>query len=223
MNLSVKSFAAGAAAMLVLGTGSAVAATGGKLILGHTNASARTTVISDTKGTPLSLKAPSSKPPLTVSNSRLVSKLNADLLDGRSSSAFALATGTTGEYVNDYAPFAFDLNGDKTDDSTAVFATCPAGSVPTGGGVYNPTGVAVEDEELVPSSVLKSGKNGRTDSYVVAVAGTALAGASTQLGAYVFCYDPKSPLPAQISSNRAAAPSGTSARLGQALASLHQR
>lgn len=226
MNLSVKSFAAGAAAMLVLGTGSAVAATGGKLILGHTNASARTTVISDTKGTPLSLKAPSSKPALAVSNSKLISKLNADMLDGKSSSSFALTTGGTGEYVNVYAPIAIDLNQDGTDDATAVFATCPAGSVPTGGGVYNPTGAAIEDGELAPSSELKSGKNGKTDSYFAVVAGAALAtqDGGNDVGATVFCYDPKGALPVQkLSNTRAAAPSGTSAHVGQALASLHQR
>lgn len=226
MNLSLKSFAAGAAVMIVLGTGSAVAATGGHLILGHSNSATATTVLSDTKGTPLSLKAPSSKPALIVSNSKVVSKLNADLLDGKNSTSFALTAGRTGEYQNTYTPIAFDSNGDGTNDSTAIFATCPAGSVPTGGSAYNPTGAAILDGELTESSELLNGTSGPTNSYITVAAGTTLATQDNgaDFGAVVFCYDPKGALPAQkLPSARLATASVTPAHVSTSLAALHNR
>lgn len=234
MHVSAKSFVAGAAAMLILGTGTAVAATGAKFVTGRTNTATTTTTIKDTKGTPLSLVAKSGKAPLSVNTSTKVARLNADLLDGldsskflksSASSSFARTTGKTGEYVNTYAPITVDIDGDGTDDSTAIFATCPAGSVPTGGGAWNPTGAAILDAELVPSNELINDKAGAINSYFVVAAGTTLAtqDSGADLGAYVYCYDPKGALPAQNLSGEKAALSVAPAQLSARLASLHTR
>ena len=75
-------------------TGTAYAATGGDFLLGKSNTATAVTSLSNTKGTALSLSSTSSTPPLTVSNSVQVPKLNASQLDGQSSSAFLSATGT---------------------------------------------------------------------------------------------------------------------------------
>ena len=76
------SFTAGALCMLVLGSGSAVAATGGKFILGRSNGASTTTTLTNSKGTALSLKAPANRAPLAVSNGVRVTNLNADKVDG---------------------------------------------------------------------------------------------------------------------------------------------
>lgn len=74
-------------------SGTAVAATGGDFILGQHNTAASTTSLSDSKGTPLRLSSASTKPPLTVSNSVQVPKLNASELGGHGASAFMVGTG----------------------------------------------------------------------------------------------------------------------------------
>ena len=76
-----------AALIIAVGaTGTAVAATGGTFILGKSNSATTLTTLSNTKGTALSLKAPSGSPALAVSNTNKVARLNADLLDGLNSS-----------------------------------------------------------------------------------------------------------------------------------------
>jgi hypothetical protein len=63
------------------------AANGGPLVLGHKNSATKTTTLKNSKGTALSLKSKSGKAPFKVSNNTLVTKLNADLVDGLDSSA----------------------------------------------------------------------------------------------------------------------------------------
>ena len=74
----ITSFTAGALCMLVLGSGTAVAATGGKFILGRSNSASTTTTLTNTKGTALSLRAPAGRAPLAVNTSTKVSRLNAE-------------------------------------------------------------------------------------------------------------------------------------------------
>jgi len=80
-----------AAAILVGGANiAAYAATGGKFILGHTNKENQpSTLVNTGPGPALKIKTRASAPPLSVSSSKKVTKLNADLLDGMDSSAFA--------------------------------------------------------------------------------------------------------------------------------------
>lgn len=77
----------GAAALLVAGTDLVTyAATGSSLVTGQINKASRPTTISNTgRGPALSLKNRASYPPLKVSSSKRVAKLNADRLDGRDS------------------------------------------------------------------------------------------------------------------------------------------
>lgn len=199
MQLSLKSFAAGAAVMLVLGAGSAVAATGAGVIIGEHNTARTTTVITDTRGTPLSLRAPTSAAPLAVSNDKLVKHLNADYLDGVSgggflrrarAATFALKSGGSAEYYATIAPKAVDFNNDGKNDSMLSAIACPTGTVATGVSVYNAGNVGIEDAEVVDIN-----KDGRADTGVVIGAG--LTATSTTFGAIVDCYNPRGKVPAQ--------------------------
>lgn len=78
-----------AAAVLVLGgIGVTVAATGGTFLLGKSNSASTTTSLTNSQGTALSLSSKSGTPPLKVNNTTKATNLNADLLDGLSSSSF---------------------------------------------------------------------------------------------------------------------------------------
>lgn len=75
----------GLAIALVGGTGVATAATGGTFLLGRANTASTTTGLRNDYGTALSLTSKAGTPPLAVSNTTKVPRLNADLLDGLSS------------------------------------------------------------------------------------------------------------------------------------------
>lgn len=78
-----------AGAALVVGVGGVgYAATGGNFILGFANSANKTSTLTNTAGTALSLRAPATSAPLAVNNSVKVARLNADLIDGLDSSAF---------------------------------------------------------------------------------------------------------------------------------------
>ena len=64
-------------ALLFAMSGTAVAATGGDFILGKANTASSVSSLTNTKGTALSVSSASTTPPLTVSNSVQVPKLNA--------------------------------------------------------------------------------------------------------------------------------------------------
>lgn len=81
-------------ALVVAMSGTAVAATGGDFILGKANKAASVTALSNTKGTALALSSAEGKPPLTVSSSSRILKLNASLLDGHRAAAFLPVNGT---------------------------------------------------------------------------------------------------------------------------------
>jgi hypothetical protein len=90
--------AIGMLSVVIGGIGVATAANGGSLVLGHSNTATSTTTLSNSKGTPLALKARHGKAPLKVNSSTKVRHLNADKLDG--SSAAALATSGAGVSTN---------------------------------------------------------------------------------------------------------------------------
>ncbi|HEX3824961.1 MAG TPA: hypothetical protein VHV79_10905 [Mycobacteriales bacterium] len=73
----------GVLCIVVSGIGVAVAATGGSLVLGHANTATATTTLSNSHGTPLSLKAKHGKPPLQVNSKTLVKNLNAARVGSR--------------------------------------------------------------------------------------------------------------------------------------------
>jgi hypothetical protein len=91
----------GVLSVAVGGLGIATAANGGSLVLGHHNAATKTTKLTDSHGTPLSLKAKHGKPPLKVNSSTKVKHLNADELDGLSANALATSgSGASSHFPN---------------------------------------------------------------------------------------------------------------------------
>ncbi|HEX4090043.1 MAG TPA: hypothetical protein VHZ33_15130 [Trebonia sp.] len=82
-------------ALIIGAAGFADAATGGSFLLGRTNTENATSALKDTTGVPLSLVAPSGKPPLRVNSSTQVNRLNAQYLGGHSAKALQ-ATGGAG-------------------------------------------------------------------------------------------------------------------------------
>ncbi|BEP12796.1 hypothetical protein acdb102_11070 [Acidothermaceae bacterium B102] len=86
-------FAAGVVATLVIGSGTALATTGGAFLLGHSNTVKATTVLTNTHGIPLALRAKGGRPAFSVNSKALIPNLDADLLDGQHASAFLPAAG----------------------------------------------------------------------------------------------------------------------------------
>lgn len=77
------------ALVVTLGGGTAYAATGGTFLLGKSNSASTTTALTRTTvGAPLSLLAKPGSAPLAVNSTVKVTRLNADLLDGKDSTAF---------------------------------------------------------------------------------------------------------------------------------------
>lgn len=140
MKFSTTSFAAGAVAALVIGSGTAYAATGGTFILGKANSAGATTTLTNPNGTALTLKSKAGTPSLRVNSSTKVPYLNADKLDGLDSSQVARASARAGTvwYQGEYV----DTDEDGVADAIWGWAQCPAGTVLTGGGGYdeNPGG-----------------------------------------------------------------------------------
>lgn len=143
-------FAMGAITALVLGSGTAYAATGGKFIIGKSNSATSTSTLSNSRGTALALNSKSGTAPLKVNSATKVAKLNADKLDGRDSTSFALASGQVGSIggVGQY----LDVNNDNVPDFLVSVATCPTGTKLTGGGGEDDSGGVPFVSEAIDSS-----------------------------------------------------------------------
>ena len=114
--------AVGVTVALVLGgTGVAKASNGGTSYSGIPTAKRRPHSLSNTKGTPLKLDAPANSAPLKVSNSNLVSGLNAQYLSGQSASQ--LATGGDG-----FTPAGTDTPISSSERDIANTGTLGAGT-----------------------------------------------------------------------------------------------
>ncbi len=183
---TLTSFAAGAVVALVLGGGTAVAATGGTFILGHSNSASATTTLTDTRGTALSLKSKAGTPALKVGNTVKVPSLNADLLDGLSSGSFARTTGKTGSFDVQGDLVDFDDPADGVNDGIVATATCPAGTQMTGGGVADLTDTG-QIVESAPSFDVP-------ESWEIVVAIDAQNETSNRAFASVVCYNPTGPI-----------------------------
>lgn len=96
-------------------SGTAYAATGGDFILGKANTASSVSSLTNTKGTALSLSSSSTTPPLKVSNSVQVPKLNASKLGGQAASAFLGVNGT--------AANSTELGGQPASDYLGVKGT----------------------------------------------------------------------------------------------------
>ena len=108
----------------------ASASNGGAWLLGRSNTETSTTTVTDNYGTPLSLNSKSGYAPLKVNRSTKVTNLNADYVDGYSATAFAMRIAKSGTVYHD----------GYTDGAGAK---CPAGTIVTGGGGFDPLGYPV--------------------------------------------------------------------------------
>jgi hypothetical protein len=177
------SFGMGAVMALVIGSGTAYAATGGKFILGKSNAATATSTLTNTKGTALSLSSKAGTPSLKVNRTTKVANLNSDLLDGLDQSRFALAAGQVGTIMGDAQYVDFD--NDQTYDAIMAFATCPAGTKMTGGG----------GEDDTPGGVLWLSEPVDSSTWAIASTTTPDPNATPDPSglalAFVQCYNPR--------------------------------
>lgn len=130
---NLTAFAAGAVVVLVLGTGTAYAATGGTFRLGQANTAGRATTLTAPNSSALVLRSKAGLPPLRVNRTAKVPNLNADLVDGVNSTSLARVV-TIGTVVATGVVDDGDTPADDSDDVIVAVATCPAGSQVMGGG-----------------------------------------------------------------------------------------
>lgn len=175
------------------------------VLLGTSNSTTLMTTITNTKGTPLYLRAPAGRAPLAVNSSKTVTNLSADRLDGLSSGSFSLAGGRTGI-----------IYGSATDkDGFINTVACPTGTVATGGGgvALSQDGVAALDYS--GPDFIDAGTLFPNSWFVTSTDNNALA--------WVTCYNPRgkvagasSHLPTAAAANAAAGASSTHAKLQKA-------
>lgn len=173
-------FALGAVTALVIGSGTAYAATGGTFLLGKSNSATTPTSLTNSKGTALVLNSKAGTPPLKVNNGTKATNLNADKLDNLDSTSLALANGQTntlsalGEVI--------DFDEDGVGDAIAAFAVCPAGTKMTGGGGDDYT----QDGTMVINSPLD-----RNIWMVASTTATITVENAENIVAYAVCYNPR--------------------------------
>ncbi len=161
---------------LIVVPGVAMASNGGAWLLGRSNTETAATTVTNSAGTPLSLRAKAGTAPLAVNSNKVVANLNADMVDGVHVSSLARTTGKTGTVVHDGT---WDGWGAK----------CPAGTVFVSGGGYAKYGSAiyysgpdwdVNTHVLVPNSwiVLDDSGVGVSNVTCYSPTGAAIAGAA---------------------------------------------
>jgi hypothetical protein len=177
MNVSRKtSFAAGAVMALILGSGTAYAATGGDFRLGAVNGASHMSTLKSTHGPALMLKSGEGAPPFKVNRGVMVPLLNSSMVGGRHESAFALTAGGVGVITADGIAVG-------ADQASAV-AECPAGTIRTGGGAVDQT----------TGGVTWSSAPSGARSWQVAVTTADAATEATDVKAMVICYNPRGPV-----------------------------
>jgi hypothetical protein len=187
---SSSAFIAGAVVALVIGTGTAYAANGGSFRLGMSNSATRTTTLTNNYGPALKLNSRAGQPPLQVNRNTRVPYLNADLLDGLTSTSFARVTNVGSVY----GPGFVDDSGttDPADDAVVAVAVCPAGSQVVGGG-----GADLTDDGML----YVNAPDGR-DAWVVVSTAAATEANAQWVEAYARCYNPR----AHVTGNMRMAP-----------------
>ncbi len=194
MNISRKTtFAAGAVMALVLGSGTAYASTAGIFHLGATNRSHTMSVLKNSNGPALMLRSKEKTPPFRVNRAIKVPRLNADRLDGRHASSFALTAGAFGTVLATGVGMV-DADNNGVPEQISAVATCPAGTRLTGGGASDFTEAGVTwFSAPVPGS-----------SWQVAVTTDNIAGTELDVSAFAICYNPRGAVPsARVATTRA--------------------
>lgn len=179
--------------VLVLGSGTAAAATGGTFTLGRSNTASTQTLLSNTGSGPvLALSTKTGQVPLAVSAAAgKATNLNADRVDGLDGAGLALTSGGVGT-ISGTTSWA-DIDGDGTvDEVLDSFASCPAGSKVTGGGFESYT-------ELAPSVNTAEGNGWRVIAVALSSAETTYD--TTDLVAFAQCYNPRGAVPGAITGN----------------------
>jgi hypothetical protein len=126
--------ALGVGIIAVAGAGVADASSGNPLLLGQSNKASDTTTIKS-HATPLDLKGPASKPPLSVSSVTEVPHLNSQYVDGQTAAQIAAAGGKVVQVDSQFTDFV-------------GIATCPAKTHVIGGGIL-PDVTAADDPSFV--------------------------------------------------------------------------
>jgi hypothetical protein len=123
-------------------SGTAVAATGGNLILGKANTATSVSSLTNTKGTALKLSSTLTTPPLTVSNSVQVPNLNASELGGQPASGFVQGGGTVSD-----GRLSLSFPGDPT----GTLISAPGSSIQAfcNAGLNNPLFLSATQNEVV--------------------------------------------------------------------------
>jgi hypothetical protein len=132
MSLGAKTATAalGVAIVATAGVGVADASSGSPALLGHHNSASSTTTIKSAHGPALSLKSKKGAAPLKVSSSKLVPKLDAQFLDGKT--------------ATQVGPKTKQLFGQFSDGGG--YLKCPAGMQPVSGGVLPDTTANTDDD-----------------------------------------------------------------------------
>jgi hypothetical protein len=177
-------FAAGAVFAIVVGGGTAVAATGGTFILGRSNTAGAVTTLSNANGSALSLNSKLGTASLRVNRTTKVPNLNADLLDGLDSAALARTAGRTGQL--DFTGELQDNDGNGLNDTIAAFADCPVGTQMTGGGGADQTATGL---------MFVNAPNGGESWVVVVAIDENTKESPLDVTASVVCYNPRGAVP----------------------------
>lgn len=188
MNVSRKtSFAAGAVMALVLGSGTAYAATGGDFHLGGMNRSSSLTTLQNTHGSALMMKSKEETPPFRVNRGVMVPHLNANLLGGKKEGAFALKAGGVGVITATGVGLG-DADSNGSPEEVSAIATCPAGTVRTGGGALDQTPTGGVTWANAPSGATSWIVNVTTSNDPLDIANP------SDVKATVLCYNPRGPV-----------------------------
>ncbi|WP_426562923.1 hypothetical protein ACPPVT_18705 [Angustibacter sp. McL0619] len=165
---------------IVLVPVAASASNGQAWLLGRANAETTATTVTNSAGTPLSLKAKSGYAPLAVNSTKTVTNLSADRLDGLDSTSLAKTSGRTGTIVHD-------------GDYDALGAKCPVGTVFVSGGGYAKYGAGIrysgpdwnaDTGAIIPNSWIvldESDYPGVSNVTCYSPSGAAIPGAATTL------------------------------------------
>ena len=116
-----------AAGIVVAGSGVGYATNGNAFLLGKSNTETSKATLTNTLGTPLSLKAPAGSAPLQVSNGVKVARLNADTVDGVDSSQLQLKGSVVRRGETTFTPSEGPINRQSR-------AFCRPGEHAVGGG-----------------------------------------------------------------------------------------
>jgi hypothetical protein len=141
-------------------------------VLGAKNATTAPTYINNSAGIPLALNSKAGTAPLAVGSSTVVGKLNADEVDGYHASSFAKVAGKSGIIVADGGS-----------------ATCPKGTILTGGGGLANSG-----------SLIYSGPDINATSDFVPNTWSSEDSDGGAYATFAVCYNPTGSVPGSVTS-----------------------